>query len=285
MDFQVAVGQVDSRVGEVEHNLHRHLEMIDRAIAQGAQMILFPELSLTGYSLKDLAWEVALNPGTDKRLLPLKERSKSISIIAGFVESGSDHGIYNAAMLLEGGEVVHVHRKIYLPTYGMFEEGRYFSPGGRVQAVDSRLGRIGILVCEDFWHLSLPYLLALDGAESVFCLTASPTRIAGASEEMENAEVNHEHHRTYARLLSMYVVFANRVGFEDGVNFWGGSSVVAPSGEMIAQAKYFDEELIFGRVSSSEVRRARRFSRHFLDENLDLVRRTLERISHSDRHS
>lgn len=285
MQFRVAVGQIDSRVGDFEHNLQRHLEMVDEAVAGGAQLILFPELSLTGYTLKDLAWDVALNPHSDQRLAPLKERSRSISIIAGFVESASNHGIYNAAMLLEHGEVRYVHRKIYPPTYGMFEEGRYFSPGTRVQAVDSRFGRIGILVCEDFWHLSLPYLLAMDGAEVVFCLTASPTRIAGESEEMENAEVNHEHHRTYARLLSMYVIFANRVGFEDGVNFWGGSSVVAPSGEMIARAKYFSEELIFGEVNSTEVKRARRFSRHFLDENIDLVQKTLQRISRSDRHS
>jgi predicted amidohydrolase len=138
-----------------------------------------------------------------------------------------------------------------------------------------------MLVCEDLWHVSLPYLLAVDGAEIICSLTASPTRLAGDGDELGNATVNHEHHRVYARLLSAYVLFANRVGFEDGVNFWGGSAAFSPSGQMIAHAPLFNEELVLVDVDSNEVQRARRFSRHFLDENIDLMKNNLLRISTS----
>ncbi len=278
MRFKAAVAQVDAKVGNLRLNVESHLKHVNAAIKAGANLILFPELSLTGYTLRDLAWEVAINPYTDPVLDPLRKRSADISIVTGLVESGTDHGIYNAAVLFEDGEVKHIHRKIYPPTYGMFEEGRYFSAGRILRAVDTKVGRLGLLVCEELWHLSLPYLLAHDGAEAILVLTASPSRIAGTETELQHAKVNHEQHRVYARLLSSYILFCNRVGFEDGVNFWGGSSITNPSGEMAAVGKYFAEDMIFGEIESLEVQRARRFSRHFLDEDLDLVRRTLERI-------
>lgn len=278
MKCKVAIAQVDAKVGNIRDNLDHHIEMIDKAIKEKANIILFPELSLSGYTLRDLAWEIALEPHSDPLLQRLQEKSKLISIIAGFVESGNDHGIYNSAFFMEDGKIQHIHRKIYPPTYGMFEEGRYFSTGDRVRAFDSKHGRFGILICEDLWHISLPYLLALDGAEAIFTLTASPTRVTGEASEMENATVNHEQHRAYARLISSYILFANRVGVEDGVNFWGGSSLTDPGGKTVATAKYFSEDMIFGTLDSQEVQRARRFSRHFLDENIDLVSRSLKRI-------
>lgn len=278
MKFKVAVAQVDAKVGNLKANLDHHLKYIDKAIKSGAKLIMFPELSLTGYSLKDSAWEVALSP-FDSFFASLKKKSKQISIVFGFVESAENHGIYNSAMFLEDGEVKNIHRKIYPPTYGMFEEGRYFSCGDRVTAFDSKLGRFGMLVCEDSWHLSIPYLLARDGAEVIFSLTASPSRLAGNNPDFQAGKINHEQNRVYARLLSSYVLFSNRVGFEDGVNFWGGSLIVDPNGEMLAVAKFFAEEMIYGEIDSKEVQRARRFSRHFLDENVDLVQRTLNRIA------
>ncbi|MBM4161918.1 MAG: hypothetical protein FJ217_12585 [Ignavibacteria bacterium] len=281
MKFKAAVAQIDSRVGNLRLNVEHHLEHVDAAIKAGANLILFPEPSLTGYTLRDLAWDVAINPYAHPVLDPLRQRSTDISIVAGLVESGADHGIYNAAVLLEDGEVKHIHRKIYPPTYVMFEEGRYFGAGRALRAVDSKLGRLGLLICEEVWHLSLPYLLAYDGAEAILVLTASPSRIAGTETELQHAKTNHEQHRVYARLLSSYFLFCNRVGFEDGVNFWGGSAITNPCGEMAAVAKYFAEDMIFGQIESLEVQRARRFSRHFLDEDLDLVRRTLGRIAES----
>jgi len=281
MKFKIALAQTDAKVGDIDSNLHHHLEAIEKAKREGAQLVVFPELSLTGYTLRDLAWDVALNPFHDPRLSPLREASKSISIVMGLVESGEDHGVYNSAIFLEDGSIRHIHRKVYPPTYGMFEEGRYFSQGKNVAAFDSKLGRFGLLVCEDLWHISLPFLLAVDGAEVIFSLTASPSRLATGSLEMETARVNHEQHRSYARLLSSYIVFCNRVGFEDGVNFWGGSAVVSPGGVMISTGKMFEEDLILADVDSLEIQRSRRFSRHFLDEDLGLVEESLKRIRSS----
>ncbi len=277
MKFKAAIAQIDCRVGAVEKNIKRHLEFIDRAIAEHAQLVVFPELSLTGYTLRDLAWDVALNPSDNSVLSPLLEKSRKISLAIGFVEIGPQYGIYNSAMFLEDGLIKHIHRKIYPPTYGMFEEGRYFSAGEAAAAFDSKLGRFGMLICEDFWHISLPYLLALDGAEALLCLTASPTRLSGEGIQLDNQVVNYEHHRTYARLLNVYVLFSNRVGFEDGVNFWGGSSITSAGGEMLMSARLHEEELITAELSSLEVQRARRLSRHFLDERPEVVLRSLRR--------
>jgi predicted amidohydrolase len=279
MKCKTAVAQIDCKVGNVAHNLARHLQFIDKAIAQGVQLLVFPELSLTGYSLRDLAWDVAVEPHRSELLQPLVERSQKISLVVGFVETGSNHGVYNSAMFLEDGDVKSIHRKVYPPTYGMFEEGRYFSAGKRVAAFDSKFGRFGMLICEDLWHMSLPYALAMDGAEAILCLTASPTRLSGENNQFDNQIVNYEHHRTYARLLSTYLVFSNRVGFEDGVNFWGGSNITAPGGEMIAVAPLQEEDLIAAELNSIEVQRARRFSRHFLDERPELILETLRKQS------
>lgn len=280
MGIRAAIAQVDARVGDVRANVERHLEFIDRALKEKAKLIVFPELSLTGYTLRDLTAEVALDPAASRVLAPLRARSKRITIVAGLVEDGRDHGLYNAAVCFEDGQVRHVHRKIYPPTYGMFEEGRYFGRGTQVRAFSSKLGRIGMLVCEDMWHVPLPYLLVRDGATMILSLTASPTRLAAEKNDTSNARVNHEHQASYARLLSSYVLFSNRVGFEDGVNFWGGSAVFDPGGNQTALAKYFEEDLVVADIREEEVRRSRRLSRHVLDDDPQIVLDTLRRLKY-----
>jgi predicted amidohydrolase len=281
MQFQVALAQIDPVLGDMEKNIEKHLAALERARAAGANLVVFPELSLTGYSIKDMNWDLAVNLAEDtSRLQRLTEQSASISFIAGGVEEGPDFGLYNAAFLFEGGKVRSVHRKTYPPTYGMFEEMRYFRRGTLVRAFETKAcGRLGVLICEDLWHLPLPYLLAQDGAHAIVALVNSPTRIGGSAEKLHGAVINSENHKAFARLLSVYLVFCNRVGFEDGVNFWGGSEVVGPDGEICAQAKLFDEDLISARIDDGEIRRARRFSRHFLDDDPVLVERELRRIN------
>jgi predicted amidohydrolase len=253
--------------------------MTERAIGAGAQLVVFPELSLTRYSVKDMNWDLALNLAKDTSVLhPLIEKSKDISIIAGGIEEDESYAIYNSALLFEDGSIRTAHRKTYPPTYGMFEEMRYFSAGRSVRAIDTKQGRLGVVVCEDLWHPSLPYILAQDGAQIVIALVASPTRVGGKEQQLQMSVVNSENHRAYARMLSIYVAFCNRVGYEDGINFWGGSSVVGPDGTAIEAAKLFDEDLIIADVDENEVRRARRFSRHSLDEDVRLVIQELERI-------
>ena len=278
MKHLVAVAQIDCVLGDLKRNIEKHIHYIELAIKEGAKLILFPELSLTGYTLRDINIDVAVNPFKSNVFDDLKKLSREIIIIAGGVEEGENFGIYNSAFVFEDGQIKYVHRKIYPPTYGMFEELRYFSRGDKVRAFDTKVGRIGVLICEDLWHISLPYILAVDGAMMIAGLAASPTRISGASEELTNYKINSEHHKTYARLLSVYLLFSNRVGYEDGVNFWGGSEVVDSDGEVVAAAKLFDEDLIFAEIDYNTIKRSRQFSRHFIDEDPYLFERELKRI-------
>jgi predicted amidohydrolase len=280
---KIALAQTTSILGDIAKNAQHHAELAERAIGEKADAIVFPELSLTGYTVRDLSLESTIKRAEGGTLHALKKLSKDITIICGGIEEDNRGAVYNAAFLIEDGDVKHIHRKVYLPTYGLFEEGRYFRSGCEAVAFDSsRLGRIGLLVCEDLWHPSLPYIQALDDAQMVVTIAASPTRLdtgddAKASIEPENYKINREHHAAYARLLGLYMVFVNRVGVEDGVNFWGGSEVVAPSGETIAKAKFFDEDLIYSQIDPENVRQARQLSRHFLDDNPLLTRHLLEK--------
>ncbi len=278
MKFNMVLAQIAPALGDVRKNVTKHCDLVGRALEAGAQLIVFPELSLTGYTLRDLNWDIAVNPYKSHILDELKEQSKDITIILGGVEESKESGLFNSAFLIEDGEVKFTHRKVYPPTYGMFEEMRYFSPSRSVRAIDTKIGRLGILVCEDLWHLSLPYLLALEGATTIITIAASPTRLGGTEQTPANYTINFEHHSAYARLLSCYIVFCNRVGYEDGVNFWGGSEVISPGGDKLVTAKFFEEDLVFAEIDDNEVRRARRFSRHFIDEDPNLVVRELRRI-------
>lgn len=276
--MKVAVAQVTSVLGDIEKNIKRHIEFCDRAIENDADLIVFPELSLTGYSVKDLNFVISLELDKTKILDKLKAKSKKISIVCGLVEEDENFAIYNSGVFISDGEIKFVHRKIYPPTYGLFEEFRYFSKGNECKAHETKFGKIGLLVCEDMWHMSLPYTVAMDGAQVIVGIAVSPTRLAVNYDKFKNYEINSQQHCAYARILSSYFVFCNRVGFEDGVNFWGGSEVIDPFGNVIAVAKLFDEELIYADINFEEVRRARHQARHFLDEDIDLTIRNLKKI-------
>jgi predicted amidohydrolase len=281
---RIALVQISSVLGDVERNVDRHVEWGERALERGADAVIFPELSLTGYTLRDLNFECAV--GLDSPMYaPLRKLSKKITIICGAVEQDERGAVYNAALLFEGGEVKHTHRKVYPPTYGIFEEGRYFSSGRAANAFTSdKLGRVGLLVCEDLWHPALPYVLALDGAQLIVTIAASPTRLgSGESQnnhpgEPENYTINREHHAAYARLFGCYIAFVNRVGVEDGVNFWGGSEVVAPSGETVLRGSFFEEDFIVVDIDPEQVRQARQHSRHFLDDDPVLTQQLLAKL-------
>ncbi len=280
MKFKLALAQIDPVLGDLRRNVAKHAEFAGRARAEGAALVLCPELSLTGYTVRDMNMELALNfSGDHTPLQPLLDLSREgISVIAGGIEEDGKFGIYNSAILFEDGKARVVHRKIYPPTYGMFEEMRYFARGQSVSAFDSKFGRIGVLICEDFWHISLPYLLALDGAQLILGLVASPTRIAPEEPEFNAPVVNSENYRVYARMLSVHVAVTNRVGYEDGVNFWGGSQIILPGGDTLVAAKRFEEDMIVGEIDDLALRQARRASRHFLDEDPTLVVRELSRM-------
>ncbi len=274
MKFKVSCAQIAPALGDIEKNIKLHLKYIDKAIAKKADMVVFPELSLTGYSIKDLNLELALNPYTSPLLKPLRDKSKKITIVCGGIEEDENFGIYNSAFYIEDGAVKFTHKKVYPPDYGMFEEIRYFSRGKEADVHDTKFGKLGLLVCEDLWHMSLPLLQALKGAKIIIGIAVSPTRLAlnSKSKVLKNYEINSEQHKAYARLLSLYLVFCNRVGYEDGVNFWGGSEIVDPFGTVDKVAKFFDEDLITSEINMNSVKRARQLARHFLDEDVNFLR-------------
>ena len=175
--MKIALAQISPRLGDVEANLKLHLDSIDRAAASGANVVCFPELSLTGYYLRDLTSTVAVRPDAgDHVFARLLEASRGIDVVVGFVEETERFLHYNSAAFLSAGKVVHVHRKVYLPTYGMFDEQRFMAAGDTVRSFATPWGRVAMLICEDLWHLSLPYLAWLDGADYLLGLVASPGR-------------------------------------------------------------------------------------------------------------
>ncbi len=274
---RVAVAQIAPTLGDLEKNLALHEKMAQEAIAQSANLLIFPELSLTGYFLKDQVPSIALQRGASA-LHILCEISRRVAIILGFVEEGPGHRFHNAAAYIEGGEIRHIHRKVYLPTYGIFDEARYLAAGERIRAFDTALGRMAILICEDLWHPAVPAIAAWDGAEILICPSASPGRGLGQDGPFQNASTWERTIRTWGDLLTSFVIYANRAGYEDGACFWGGSEVVTPSGETLAKARYLDEELLVADLEPGSLRRARVTNPLLRDERLDLTFRELARV-------
>ena len=243
--MRIGLAQIAPQLGQLDANLARHHELLTQARAEGVDLLVFPELGLTGYQLQDLASDVAMRLD-DPRLTELAAATEDLSAVVSFVEESQDHRLFIAAALLEDGELRHVHRKLFLPTYGLFDERRFFAAGDVLRAVPSRLGvGIGLAVCEDFWHLSVPQLLALDGAQILINVSSSPGRDLASTNEvgLGTATSWRTLMRTYAQLTTSYVVFCNRVGVDESISFWGGSEVIGPNGAGIFGAPLFDEGL------------------------------------------
>ncbi len=279
MKANIALAQMNTVLGNVSRNLEKHMELIQKAAADGADLLIFPELSLTGYVLQDLVPMVACRPSADDPIFrPLIEASRQLDLMVGFVEEDQRNRFYIAAAYLSNGQVVHVHHKVYMPTYGLFDEGRFFAWGDAVQAFDTRFGRVGMLICEDFWHASPPYLLWLDGADLFLFQSASPGRGLNDEPMLESARwVNHIL-RAYSSVYTSFVAHTNRVGFEDGLNFWGGATVYDPNGILLAQGPYHQEALTQVQIDLNQLHRTRARLPLLRDERTGLVLRELNRI-------
>lgn len=282
MKISLALAQISPKLGDIRSNLSVHLDQINSAIQQKADLVIFPELSLTGYNLQDLSSTVSIKPNpADPVFQQLLQASAKIDIIIGFVEEDPRCLQYISAAYLSQGKVAHIHRKVYLPTYGLFDERRYFTAGDSFRAFDTRFGRVGMLVCEDFWHISSPYALWMDGADLMFFLSASPGRgvtdeIIGSAGWVETIA------RSYSGLFTTFVAHCNRVGFEDGLNFWGGSTVHDPDGRILAKAPYNEESLTLATLDLNQLRRTRIRLPLLRDERPELLVKELERISNKN---
>ena len=279
MEYRIALAQLAPRLGEVDDNLELARGWLKRAEAQGASLVAFPELALTGYLLSDLVPEVAMRRD-DPRLAVLSREAPGMLVAVGFVEETDGHRFCNSAALLRDGELVGLHRKVYLPTYGMFDEGRFTRAGDRVRthAVGEPLGRIGLSVCEDFWHASLPMIQAQDGASLLLNLAAGPARAPGSAAGLAAIAGWHKMQDTYALLGTVAVAFCNRVGNEEGLTFWGGSRLLAADGSTIVEGPLYEEALVVGALETDDLRMQRYGLPLLADERLELVRRELDRI-------
>ncbi len=279
MKLNLALAQIAPKLGDVEANLEKHLDYIKQARKQKADLVVFPELSLTGYVVQDLVASVAHRPQEDDPIFKyLLEASQNLDIVVGFVDEDSRHRFYIASTYLSGGRVLHVHHKVYMPTYGLFDEGRFFAWGDAVRSFDTRFGRAGLLICEDFWHASPPYLLWLDGADIMLFSSASPGRGLTDRETLESARWVERVSKAYASMFTSFVVHCNRVGYEDGLHFWGGATVNDPNGELLVQGPYFQEALTVVQLDLNQLRRTRTRLPLLRDERTNLTMSELQRI-------
>jgi predicted amidohydrolase len=256
MDCRLVVAQTNPTLGDLHANLEDHLRRVDE-VAGTADLILFPELSLTGYFLRDQVEEVAL--GRDDALLrPLVERSKSLSIAFGFVERSPEGRLYNALGFLEDGRFLAVHRKVHLVSYGLFDEGRDFAPGESFRLIQSRHGRFGPLICEDMWHMPSAYTYFLDDADALLVASASPARGVDqpgpglASQRTWNILLS-----ATALLYRTWIAYSSRVGWEDGLGFGGDSRVLDPYANPRGTLEGLEPGSVSATMDTAILRRAR----------------------------
>ncbi|NTU51078.1 MAG: carbon-nitrogen hydrolase [Candidatus Aminicenantes bacterium] len=274
------MAQIATRLGDVEANVGLHLDVLEKARKKKAGLVVFPELGLTGYTLKDLVEDVALDPAKDPRFRRIVAATKGLSAVVGFVEeSPAEKGqFYNAAAFIHDGRVVHVHRKVFLPTNGMFEEAKFFAQGREFRTFTAPWGRVGLLICRDFLHYGASYVHYASGADMIVCISAAPGRGVEGGNAFATSRMWELMGEAVSYFSTAFVLYANRVGSEDGVTFAGGSFVFAPGGRLVARASPVDSEVVVSPVDLSDVREARRKLLLKRDEKPEAIWRSLERI-------
>jgi NAD+ synthase (glutamine-hydrolysing) len=282
MKIKIALAQINTRLGDLTANLEHHLSIASEACQNNADLLVFPELSLTGYSLQDLVPQVAIRPSKEDPIFKqLLQASQEIDMVVGFVEEDARHRFFIAAAYISKGEIIHIHRKVHLPTYGIFDEKRFWAAGDSFRAFDTRFGRVGLLICEDFWHISSPYLLWQDGADIFLLQSASPGR-GVTDENIGSADWVETINRSYAGLFTAFFAHSNRVGFEDGLYFWGGATLFDPDGKLVAMGPYDKEAITYAEMDLNQLRRTRTRLPLLRDERPEIVLHELGRILKHD---
>jgi len=279
--MKIALAQIAPALGNIEKNLELHVRAVEKARRKKADLIVFPELSLTGYSLRDLVEETALDPRSDPVFKKLKAASRSLDIVVGFVEeSPRERGLlYNSAAYLSRGAILHIHRKVVLPTYGMFEEGKIFARGKDLRTFAARQGRTGLMICRDFLQAGNGYLLQAGGAEMIIVISAAPGRGSTEGTSFASSRMWELMGEALSFFSSSFVVYCNRVGFEEGIAFAGGSFVFGPDGALLARCPSLDEDLKILEIRPGVVRSARRRMHFHKEDRPEVVLEGLRRIA------
>jgi predicted amidohydrolase len=266
--MRLALAQLDSRLGDLDANRERAREALAVARSGGADLVVFPELQLSGYALGEIGEATACAADS---LGSLAAEAGEGSVLFGFHET-SGGSTYNSAAYYEGGRLVHVHRKLHLPSH-VLDESALFSSGEQLRAFDTSHGRSAVLICYDAWHLALPFLAVHDGARILLVPASSSTAVTEAEAYW------HALTRLYGSLLQCFVVFVNRVGDEAGLTFWGGSHVVDPRGEVVAAAPRLTEELLLVDIDLAHVDERRLELPLVTDPRIELLRAECERLA------
>ena len=267
--LRLAIAQVRPQKGAYEQNLCR-IGALLREVGgwpDPPELVIAPETALTGYFLEGGVRELAVSADQLFDDLSRQHEEAGISpldIALGFYEVHGNR-LYNSGLYatLGGSEagIRHIHRKIFLPTYGVFDEERFVEAGRSVQAFDTRWGRAAILICEDAWHSFTPMLAALDGAQVIIVPSASPARGVITSDDTAGRPVSLARWSRLAQDIAgehgVYVALAQLVGFEGGKAFPGGSILAGPRGDLLAQAPVFQEAIIPAVLDFEEITRAR----------------------------
>lgn len=262
MPFTAACAQIAPIKGKIERNLDAIADAIAQASAEGADLVMLPEASTSGYFLEGAVLESSLSPAQLLEALSTRLSGKlkrPIDALVGFYER-ADAGLFNAAAYLTFGagepEVKLVYRKFFLPTYGVFDEERFVNRGRELGLVDTRFGRLGILLCEDVWHSVLPMLLALRGAQMILVPSASPGR-GFQGDTVENLDRYQRLMRGVAEEHGVWCLNCQLCGFEGGKGFVGGSMAIDPNGRVTAQSPILEEHLLLAEIDLELVTIAR----------------------------
>ena len=240
--FKVALAQISCKRAEKTENLKIIEKEVIRARKQSADLVIFPELSLTGYVVRDEIYELAETiPGPSTTIMETLARKTKTHIIFGMPELSekTQATIYNSAVLVGPQGLIGHYRKMYLPTHSVFEEKRYFRQGYQSAVYETEMGKIGLIICYDIFFPEVSRLARLQGAQLIVCISASPSIRRTFFETLTSARAIEN---------TSFLAYVNLVGIEDGLQFWGGSRLVGPQGKVLVKAKYDEQDFVVGEI-------------------------------------
>ncbi len=269
--------QFSPALGNIEKNFNFHVEKIKEASQEQIDLIIFPELSISGYHLKDIVYDVALRPG-DPLLEEFGKMSKNIDIMIGVPYEEKPGIIFNSALFFSRGQLAHIHRKVQLPNFGMFEEQMIFKAGDEFRTFKIGDFTAGFIICREILFPVHAYLYYLQGVDFLVGISNSPFRGLGKDGLTAAFRLWERLGEVYAVNYHQNYVFVNRTGFEDGLGFGGGSFFAAPGKGITKKAAYFDEDILDFEINKEDVRVSRLAANYLRDEKPELIFKELKRI-------